>query len=51
MGNGPVAGFEGETSISRKDFGITFDAPLEGGGVVVGDKIDIAVEIEASLQG
>jgi polyisoprenoid-binding protein YceI len=40
-------GFSARTEISRKDFGISFDAPLEGGGVVVGDKIQIDLEVEA----
>lgn len=47
MGNGPVAGFEATTVISRKEFGIDIEMPLEGGGVVVGDKITITLEIEA----
>ncbi|MFT4201298.1 YceI family protein [Gordonia sp. (in: high G+C Gram-positive bacteria)] len=50
MGNGPVAGFEASTVINRKDFGIDIEMPLEGGGVVVGDKITITLEIEAGLQ-
>ncbi|RVW01358.1 YceI family protein [Rhodococcus xishaensis] len=51
MGHGPVAGFEASTTINRKDFGISIDMPLEGGGAVVGDKIAINLEIEAGLQG
>ncbi|GAB19405.1 hypothetical protein GOEFS_083_00370 [Gordonia effusa NBRC 100432] len=47
MGHGPVAGFEASTVISRKDFGIDIEMPLEGGGVVIGDKITITLEIEA----
>ncbi|MDL9937839.1 YceI family protein [Gordonia sp. ABSL1-1] len=47
MGNGPVAGFEAKTVLSRKAFGIDIEMPLEGGGVVVGDKITITLEIEA----
>ncbi|MDN5759112.1 MAG: YceI family protein [Tomitella sp.] len=50
MGNGPVAGFEAATTLNRRDFGITIDTPLEGGGAVVGDKIGITIEIEAGLQ-
>ena len=50
MGNGPVAGFEAKTVINRKDFGITIDMPLEGGGAVIGDKITLTLEIEAGLQ-
>jgi polyisoprenoid-binding protein YceI len=47
---GTRAGFSATTEINRKDFGITFNMPLEGGGVVVGDKIQITLEIEAVLQ-
>ena len=43
MGNGPVAGFEATTTINRKDFGISIDMPLEGGGAVVGDKITLTL--------
>ncbi|AMY23241.1 YceI family protein [Rhodococcus fascians] len=50
MGNGPVAGFEASTTINRKDFGISIDMPLEGGGAVVGDKIVLNLDIEAGLQ-
>jgi polyisoprenoid-binding protein YceI len=41
------AGFSASTSVSRKDFGLTWNAALETGGVVVGDKIEIGIEIEA----
>ena len=44
------AGFSATAEINRKDFGIEFNMPLEGGGVVVGDKVQIALEIEAILQ-
>lgn len=46
---GTRAGFSASTEISRKDFGVTFDMPLEGGGSVVGDKIKVELEIEAVL--
>ena len=32
-------GFEGETTINRKDWGLTWNAALETGGVLVSDKI------------
>lgn len=48
MGHGAVAGFEASTVLNRKDFGIDIDMPLEGGGVVVGDKVTIILEIEAN---
>ncbi|MCI6207010.1 MAG: YceI family protein [Corynebacterium glucuronolyticum] len=37
-------GFEASTKINRKDFGIDFQAPLNGGGMLVGEKIDIVIE-------
>jgi polyisoprenoid-binding protein YceI len=50
MGHGQVAGFEASVVLNRKDFGIDIDMPLETGGAVVGDKITIALEIEALKQ-
>lgn len=38
------AGFSASTQISRKDFGITWNAALEAGGVLVGDKVTIAID-------
>jgi len=46
---GTKAGFEAKTEINRSDFGIEFNIPLEGGGVVIGDKITITLDIEADL--
>ncbi len=44
---GTRTGFSGHLTISRKDFGLTWNALLEAGGVAVGDKIEIGLEIEA----
>lgn len=44
------AAFEASTVISRKDFGLTWNAALEAGGVLVGDKVTITLEIEAIKQ-
>jgi polyisoprenoid-binding protein YceI len=44
------AGFTASTEVDRRDFGIEFNAPLEGGGVLVGNKVEITLEIEAILQ-
>ena len=44
---GTRTGFTAKTSISRKDFGLTWNVVLETGGFVVGDKIEIGIEIEA----
>jgi polyisoprenoid-binding protein YceI len=38
------AGFSAETEISRKEFGLTWNAALEAGGLLVGDKVKINVE-------
>jgi polyisoprenoid-binding protein YceI len=42
----PRIGFEGRTSIKRSDFGIDFGL-VDGAKVVIGDKIDILLEVEA----
>jgi polyisoprenoid-binding protein YceI len=41
------AGFEGSVAISRKDYGVTWNAALEGGGVLVSDKVTLEFEISA----
>ena len=46
---GTRAGFTATTEINRRDFNVSFSAPMEGGGVVVSDKITIHLEIEAVL--
>ncbi|SFW84048.1 YceI family protein [Amycolatopsis australiensis] len=40
-------GFEGSTTINRKDFGVTWNAALETGGVLVSDKVTLEFEISA----
>jgi polyisoprenoid-binding protein YceI len=40
-------GFEGSTVINRTDFGVTYNAALETGGVLVGDKITLEFEVSA----
>ncbi len=47
---GKRIGFTADGEISRKAWGIDIDMPLEGGGVVVGDKIKLTLEVEAVLQ-
>ena len=46
MGN-MHAGFSAHTTINRKDWGLTWNMALETGGLLVGDQIKIALEIEA----
>ena len=38
------------TAISRKDFGMTWNSLLETGGLLVGDKVEIALEVEVMAQ-
>jgi polyisoprenoid-binding protein YceI len=40
-------GFEGSTVVNRKDFGLTWNAALETGGVLVSDKVTLEFEISA----
>jgi polyisoprenoid-binding protein YceI len=46
---GTRAGFSASTTIDRNDFGVNIKMPLDG-GVVVGDKVQITLEIEAVLR-
>ncbi|MBF0350264.1 MAG: polyisoprenoid-binding protein [SAR324 cluster bacterium] len=43
-------GFEATGKINRKDFGLTWNKALETGGFVVGDEVQIGLEIEAVKQ-
>ncbi|MFD0262428.1 YceI family protein [Kitasatospora indigofera] len=43
-------GLEGSVTISRKEFGVTWNAALEGGGVLVGDKVVLEFDISAIKQ-
>ncbi|GAB4084502.1 YceI family protein [Myceligenerans cantabricum] len=45
------AGFEATTEISRKDFGLTWNATLETGGVLVGEKVKITLDVSAIFKG
>lgn len=40
-------GFEGTTTIDRRDYGVTYNAALEAGGVLVSEKITLEFEISA----
>jgi polyisoprenoid-binding protein YceI len=46
---GTRAGFTAIGELKRSDFGVDFNAVLEAGGVVVGDRVDVYLEIEAVL--
>ncbi|MCB0889272.1 MAG: YceI family protein, partial [Nocardioidaceae bacterium] len=43
-------GFEGEVKVNRKDFGLTWNAALEAGGVLVSEKVTLVFDISAVKQ-
>jgi polyisoprenoid-binding protein YceI len=47
---GTRAGFTASTSINRSYFGVDIAMPMDGGGVVVGEKVQIQLEIEGVLR-
>ena len=48
-GNSRV-GFEGTTTLSRKEWGVDFNIPLEGDKLVIGDKVNVVIAVEAVHQ-
>ncbi|MEV5840364.1 YceI family protein [Streptomyces sp. NPDC051985] len=40
-------GFEGTATLRRSDWGLSWNTPLETGGVLVGDKVTLALEVSA----
>ena len=48
--NNQRVGFEGKTTVNRKDWGINWNAPLEAGGVLVSEKVTLEFEISAVKQ-
>jgi len=46
MGN-VHAGFSAYTTINRKDWGLTWNVALETGGLLVGEEVKLALEVEA----
>lgn len=43
-----VTGFSAKSTINRKDFGLAWNSTLETGGVLVGEKVKIEIEVEAT---
>jgi polyisoprenoid-binding protein YceI len=57
LGTGPgmaegvtVAGFEAHAEIDRRDFNVNFEGTLENGSIVVSNKVQLTLEIEAAKQ-
>lgn len=46
---GTRVGFSATGQINRRDFGVDISMPMDGGGVVVGDKVQLSLEIQAVL--
>jgi polyisoprenoid-binding protein YceI len=44
-----VVAFSATAEIDRRDFGVSFNSSLLDGSVVVGNKVKIELEVEASL--
>lgn len=44
------AGFSAKGSLNRKDWGLTWNQTLETGGVLVGEKVEIEIELELVKQ-
>jgi len=47
---GTRAGFSASGEINRREFNVNFSAPMQNGGAVVADKVNLHLEIEAVLQ-
>jgi polyisoprenoid-binding protein YceI len=47
---GEVVAFSASVEIDRRDFGVSFNHALDGGSVVVGNKVKIELEVEAALE-
>ena len=47
---GTRAGFSADAEINRQDFGVSWNAAMETGGVVVSDKVSIHLDIETVLE-
>lgn len=44
------AGFTATGVVTREDFGLTWNAPLEKGGLLLGSEVTITVDVQATLQ-
>ncbi len=40
-------GFEADTTLNRKDFGLSFNVALETGGFLVGDEVKVSLQVQA----
>lgn len=47
---GTKAGFSASLEVDRHDFGVSYNGPIPGGGMALGDRVQITLDIEADLQ-
>jgi polyisoprenoid-binding protein YceI len=47
---GVKAGFSAAVEVNRHDFGVSYNGAIPGGGVALGDKVQITLDIEADLR-
>ncbi|GAA0453391.1 YceI family protein [Alkalibacillus silvisoli] len=50
MGGNMVAGFDVEGSVNREDYGLTWNAPLETGGVLIGKDVKLQAAFEFVIE-
>ena len=43
-------GFSASTTINRKDFGVLWNKTLDGGGLVLGDDVEIQIDVETAVE-
>lgn len=48
FGGATLLGLEGKTTVSRKDFNILWNRTLDSGGTVLGDEVELTIQIEAA---
>ena len=47
---GMKSGFSATLEVDRHDFGVSYNGPIPGGGMALGDRVQITLDIEADLQ-
>ena len=46
---GSKLGLSATTEINRHDFGVSYNGPIPGGGMALGDRVQVVLEVEADL--
>jgi polyisoprenoid-binding protein YceI len=47
---GVRAGYEMSTTVNRKDYGVSWNRALDSGGLVLGDDVEVTVNLEVIKQ-